>query len=97
MSHPLFPGLVSESWGRDLGLKINVEKLTRDIMVWNKDIFGNIFRRKNRVEARLRGIQVSIANHPSDSLLSLDCQLSKEYLDILQQEEEYWAMKSRYN
>lgn len=68
----------------DLDLKANVEKCTRDIMVWNKDVFGNIFRRKSRVEARLRGIRGSIANHPSDFLLSLDLQLRKEYLDILQ-------------
>ena len=41
------------------------------------------------MEARLRGIQASLADGPSDYLLNLEKVLRKEYLRILQQEEEF--------
>ena len=97
MSHPLFPKVVSDSWEQDKALKGNIESFTKDVIVWNKDVFGNIFHRKNRMEARLRGIQASLANGPSDYLLTLEEVLRKEYLGILQQEEEFWSVKSRLN
>ena len=39
------------------------------------------------MKARLRGIQTSIANRPSEYLLEVENQLRREYFDILQQEE----------
>lgn len=97
MSHPLFPSVVKDSWVDDLRLKPNVDRFTTDVKIWNKEVFGNLSYRKNRVEARLRGIQTSLANSPSDHLLNLEAQLRKEYFEILQQEEEFWSVKSRYN
>ena len=83
MSHPLFPKVVSDAWEDDRILKYNIEKFTDDARIWNKDVFGNLFHRKNRVEARLRGIQTSIANRPSENLLEIENQLRKEYFDVL--------------
>ena len=97
LSHPTFPDFVSATWAEDLSLKPNVEKFTRDVISWNKDVFGNIFHKKNRVEARLRGVQASIAHRPSEALFRLENQLQREFLDILKQEEEFWSVKSRYN
>ena len=97
MSHPLFPSIVRDSWADDLSLKPNVDKFTVDVKIWNKEVFGNLLHKKNRVEARLRGVQTSLATCPSDHLLLLEAQLRKEYFEILQQEEEFWSVKSRYN
>ena len=97
MSHPLFPKVVSDSWEEDRALKGNIESFTKDVIVWNKDVFGNIFHRKNWMEARLKGIQANLADGPSDYLLTLEEILRKEYLGILQQEEEFWSIKSRLN
>ena len=83
MSHPLFPKVVSDSWEEDRALKVNIEIFTRDVKVWNKEVFGSIFHRKNQVEARLRGIQSSIVGGPSEYLLNLEEVLRKEYLEIL--------------
>lgn len=47
--------------------------------------------------ARLRGIQSSIAKSPNEYLLNLGEVLRKEYWEILQQEEEFWLVKSRLN
>ena len=49
------------------------------------------------MEARLKGVQTSLAFCPNDHLLSLDAQLRKDHFEILQQEEEFWSVKSRYN
>ena len=65
--------------------------------IWIKEIFGNIFQRKARIEARLKGIQKALANNPSRFLIRLDKQLSEEYWEVNQQEEEFWSVKSRYN
>lgn len=46
--------------------------------------------------ARLRGIQSSITEGPSEYLLNLGEVLRKEYWEILQQEE-FWSVKSRLN
>ena len=72
MSHPLFLGILRDSWADDLHLKPNVDKFTADVKIWNKEVFGNLFHRKNRVEARLKGVQTSLAFCPNDHLLSLN-------------------------
>ena len=97
MSHPLFPEVVADSWRVDGPLKLNVEKFTAKVKIWNKEVFGDIFQRKRRVEARLRGIQSRLAEGPSSHLLQLESILRKEYFEVLHFEEEYWSVKSRYN
>ena len=83
VSPPVSKGFVNDSWEEDRALKGNIKSFTKDVIVWNKDVFGNIFHRKNRMEARLRGIQASLADGPSDYLLYLEEVLRKEYLGIL--------------
>ena len=69
MSHPLFSEVVADSWSVDGPLKLNVEKFTAEVKIWNKEVFGDIFQRKKRVEARLRGIQSRLAEGLSSHLL----------------------------
>ena len=97
MSHPLFPKAVADSWTEDGPLKLTVEKFTADVKIWNREVFGDIFQRKKRIEARLRGIQTRIAEGPNSHLLNLESHLRKEYFEVIQHEEEFWSVKSRYN
>ena len=64
---------------------------------WNVEVFGNLFAKKRRVLARLKGTQKAIAKNPNDFLLNLENKLLSKYSLILMQEEEYWALKSRLN
>ena len=89
MSHLRFPEVVADSWTEDGPLKLNVEKLTTDVKNWNREVFGDIFQRKKRLEARLRGIQTRIAERPNSHLLNLESHLRKEYFEVLQYEEEF--------
>ena len=92
MSHPLFSEVVADSWSVDGPLKLNVEKFTAEVKIWNREVFGDIFQRKKRVKARLRGIQSRLAEGPSSHLLQLESILRKEYVEVLQYEEEYWSV-----
>lgn len=94
MSHPLYSKVVSDAWVDDMVLKTNIEKFTKEVRIWNRDVFDNIFHRKNRVEARLRGIQASIAHDPNELFLEVENKPRREYFDVLQQEEEFWSIKS---
>lgn len=74
-----------------------VTRFTHKAQIWNKEVFGNIFARKRQIMARLLGAQRALANSPNSFLINLQEQLSGEYNEILQLEEELWAMKSRVN
>ena len=47
--------------------------------------------------ARLLGAQRALATNPNTFLINLQNQLTNEYNEILQLEEELWVMKSRVN
>lgn len=58
-------------------------------------MFGNIFSRRRKVLARLRGIQKINQNGNSHHLHDLEEQLTREYNSILNQEEIFWFQKAR--
>ena len=97
MSHPSFSEVVDGAWLGTNPLQTKISVFTESAKVWNKEVFGNLVHKKARLEARLRGIQVSLALGPNSFLVNLEKQLRLEFLDILQLEEEFWAMKSRIN
>ena len=65
--------------------------------MWNKEVFGNVFHKKSRLEARIKGTQHALASNPNQFLINLGRTLLEEYNLILQQEHDLWATKSRYN
>ncbi|XP_030925036.1 uncharacterized protein LOC115952092 [Quercus lobata] len=97
LHHPEFPEIVKGSWGLHLNLGLAIKQFTEKAKKWNKDVFGNIFARKRRVLARLYGVQKALSNGPNQFLVQLEKDLMREYAAIMQQEEEYWALKSRPN
>ena len=56
-----------------------------------------MFAKKKRLMARLNGIQRAMAITPSASLLDLEKKLLLELDNVLSQEGELWALKSRVN
>ena len=61
--------------------------------IWNNTHFGNLFQRKKRVLARLKGIQESLADNPSTHLINLEKMLRNEFAEVAKLEEEFWVMK----
>ena len=69
--------------------------LSKELLVWKDQVFGNINRRKKRIWARLEGIQSKLVNAGSMGLLMLEKKLRIELENILLQEEMIWFQKSR--
>nr|POE97400.1 hypothetical protein CFP56_31090 [Quercus suber] len=95
LSHPQFGKLQSDNWLEHYELDANLQNFTEVVKIWNKEVFGNIFQRKARIEARLNGIQKALANGPSSFLLNLEKQLREDYWEVSHEEEELWSIKSR--
>ncbi|KAL5742374.1 hypothetical protein ACOSP7_029106 [Xanthoceras sorbifolium] len=97
-SHAEYSGLVSNCWTRNVGsLSEKLNALAANLKDWNRDSFGCIFRRKRVLLARILGIQKSLSFNYNSSLVSLEYHLSREYNDIINQEEMFWHQKSRNN
>ena len=77
-----------ESWGDLAPFVIVVNSFTIKARTWNKEVFGNIFVRNKKIAAKLSGIQVAISNRPSQSLIDLEKDLRREYVEVLRIEEE---------
>ena len=105
LTDPSFSHLVKQSWTSSEALPSSSSSLSRfpqclnfltcSIINWDKNIFENLFQRKNHLLARLRGIQVALLCKPSTFLYSLEQQLIQKYNDTLHQEYLFWQLKSR--
>lgn len=94
LSHPGFPTIVERAWDQASSLDQSISSFTTLAVTWNKEVFGNLFARNKKILAYLNGVQKAIATRPSTFLLSLDQELSQEYTKILNQEKDFWALKS---
>lgn len=73
----------------------SVRLFATNIQQWNSEIFGNIFKRKKSLLARINGIQRNRRYGHNSSLDRLELQLQKEYTETLKQEDVFWYQKSR--
>nr|XP_023927086.1 uncharacterized protein LOC112038505 [Quercus suber] len=94
LSHPSFPGVVRDAWSSQASLMQAQSFFTVKANAWNKAEFGNLFHRKRRLMARLKGIQENISIRPNNFLVELERKLQFEYVEVIKLEEEFWAMKA---
>ncbi|XP_019170571.1 PREDICTED: uncharacterized protein LOC109166142 [Ipomoea nil] len=94
-THPDFSKFIKENWNADYDLDHAKEELARKLQDWNHSSFENIFQRKRRVLARIKGVQRAIEIRPRSDLIKLSKKLQKELEKILSQEELYWFQSSR--
>lgn len=66
-----------------------MELFTNNLRVWNRDVFGNIFKRKRRLLGIIEGINRKLIDQHNERLANLRQDLWKEYTSILSQEEAY--------
>ena len=89
LSHPFFLGLVSDAWSSPSSLSNAITTFTTKARIWNKDHFGNIFYRKRRICARLKGIQTTLGNNPNNFLIELEKSLLSELSTIVTLEADF--------
>ncbi|PRQ51592.1 putative transcription factor interactor and regulator CCHC(Zn) family [Rosa chinensis] len=96
MSHDQYSDFITNHWKEYSGvLQEKVSSLARDLKEWNSKTFGNIFKKKRRLLARIAGIQKCLCRNNNSYLLNLEQDLIKEYELICDQEAMYWQQKSR--
>ena len=93
--HKEFPETKRQKWDNNKPLGTNILTLVQEIPEWNKTTFGNIFRRKRHLLARLNGLQRLLAISKAQHYINLDSKLRNELDNVLKQEEMYWFQKSR--
>ncbi|GLT47574.1 hypothetical protein SLA2020_212610 [Shorea laevis] len=95
MQHSDFSKLVENFWSNN-NQSLGRASLDFSSLVssWNRHVFGNVFKKKKRILARLEGVKAS-SSHNSHNLLLLHKSLVEEYQTILLEEEDLWRMKSR--
>lgn len=96
LNHSDFEDFTKSHWPTDdTPISSKVASFTKSIKQWNIDVFGNIFRRKKRLIARIAGIQKVLCRQNVPFLVNLEKQLTQEYNEILSNEEIFWRQKSR--
>ncbi|KAL7198295.1 hypothetical protein ACSBR2_020738 [Camellia fascicularis] len=95
LCHHSFPDVVKKSWSNmDNNLIEAINDFTHDVKNWNKEVFGNVYKRKCNLLARIEGIQKAQAHRFSHNLHLLENTLVKQYNMTLFQEELIWFQKS---
>ncbi|GLT49358.1 hypothetical protein SLA2020_229210 [Shorea laevis] len=96
LTHEGFKEVFRGAWmTQEHSLPLAINAVRNACFSWNKTVFGDLFRRKRLLRARLRGIQNSPHYNHSLSLQSLETELLEEYHRVLHAEELFWCQKSR--
>ena len=94
ITHSDWDSFVWNNWEHNLPLGEAITNFAGKVAVWNREVFGNIFRRKKSVLAKLGGIQKAMETHSTRNLRTLELELREELEDILLQEEMYMRQKA---
>ncbi|GLT63778.1 hypothetical protein SLA2020_363150 [Shorea laevis] len=96
--HPEFQNLVQDVWqSRESSTSQCISNMMGRAKNWSRLTFGNIFKHKRKILARLDGIHKYLSSCYNNLLCCLEKELVTEYGDILKLEEDLWFMKSRTN
>jgi len=96
IDHEEYANLVDKAWNSSNHNTItSLSKVRDNSIIFNHEVFGNIFRRKQRVVNRLKGVQKYLERVDSLRHVLLEKELQQEYNHILFQEEMHWYQKSR--
>jgi len=72
-----------------------LQHLVDNLGNWNREVFSNLFCRKQKTWARLEGIEKRLSAGGPRHLLNLETKLRKDLTVILNQIETFWFQKSR--
>lgn len=94
--HPDYEAVVDNTWSHTLGCTLHkLHQVREQSIIFNKDVFGNIFRRKRHLQARIKGVHNQLDRYPYADLISLEKDLQNQYNQVLIEEELLWYQKSR--
>lgn len=94
-THGEFKQFVQSNRPQDGSLLQQLTKFTQSLQQWNKEVFGNINQRMNKLRARLAGVQRCLSQRTTAAILKLESRLKKKWEEVLTQEELVWFQKYR--
>ncbi|XP_074287844.1 uncharacterized protein LOC141612999 [Silene latifolia] len=97
MTHENFSEFIASNWDSNNNLVSQLSELSEKLQHWNGTVFGNIFRKKRVLMARIGGCQRELSQGRQGHLIKLEAKLRKELDEILEREEILWYQKSRVN
>lgn len=97
LDHSDFENQVKHSWSISSPWEENIQRLTSNLQTCNKEVLGNIFKKKHRLLKRLEGINKVLLRGPNERLMSLRDDLWQEYNMPVTHEESYWFQQARTN
>ncbi|GKV45487.1 hypothetical protein SLEP1_g52559 [Rubroshorea leprosula] len=96
LSRDYFSSVFTHAWSKHSNqLSAAINTTGKACISWGRSIFGNIFRKKRLLKARIAGIQNSPRYYSSSLLQGLEKTLLKDYQKVLYKEELLWFQKSR--
>lgn len=95
LNHPGFKDLLLTSWDNSLNTREALSKLRKVLKKWNREVFGDVQVRKDKLLEEIKAVQDLIDQSQNDELLSKEETLMKELDIVLEQEEVIWCQKSR--
>ena len=95
LKHDGFKELLSASWNREMSTSEALVALKVKLKKWNKEIIGDVNKRKEELLCEIKEVQEALERNPSDALLLREETLHKEFDVVLEQEEVLWYQKSR--
>lgn len=90
-----FPHIVKRSWTRDVTWSSAAASFRENVMVWNNQVFGDVFRRKRWLMRKLERINAKMKMSHDTFVDHLHRKLWQDYQRVLLQEEMIRRQKSR--
>ncbi|XP_057444905.1 uncharacterized protein LOC130737157 [Lotus japonicus] len=96
MDHPQYATVVSGAWEKGgPNFVSSLDCVRQDSLLFNQEVFGNIFRRKRRIADQIRRVQERLETVDSAYLHRRLGELRKDQEEVLAHEEMLWFQKSR--
>ncbi|KAL8161182.1 hypothetical protein V2J09_012671 [Rumex salicifolius] len=95
LAHPSFKEILSASWDPNISTPAALNVLKYKLKKRNKEVFGNIFARKERLISEIMDIRSLQEVAVTDTLLAEEERVVAELDLVLNQEELLWLQKSR--
>jgi hypothetical protein len=82
IAHPNYEKLVDNTWNASgPSATAKLASIKEKFITFNKEVFGNIFKRKRQVEAHTKGV------HRQLDIIQLEMELEKQFSAILKEKE----------
>lgn len=103
--HDNFMDMVQKCWEAPLvpysrgmyGLLFKLKRLKKELKIWNKEVFGNIFSQIKRIEEKAFCLEqeVDLRNDPEDVRNLED--VYRQHQELMNKEEHFWKQKAGCN